>query len=164
MITENTEKYMREALKEAKKAAKIDEVPVGCVIVRNDQIIARGHNLKQKRMQATAHAEMIALQKAAKKKNDWSLEDCDLYVTLEPCMMCAGAILHHRIRHLYYGTADPKGGMVDTLIQMKEIPHIRNYPKYVTAGVLQQECSDILKEFFREKRENKRKNKQNTER
>ncbi len=145
---------MRAALKEAHKAELIDEVPVGCVIVRDGKIIARGHNLKEKKMQSYAHAEVIAIQKASKKLNNWCLDDCDLYVTLEPCMMCTGLIGQARIRNLYYGTADPKGGTVDTLIQVKEIPHLRTYPKTVTAGILREECSSILTEFFRQKRKN----------
>ena len=153
------EKYMRAALKEAEKAKNIDEVPVGCVIVQNDRIIARGHNLKEKKMQAYAHAEMIAIQKASKKLNNWCLDDCDLYVTLEPCMMCTGVIGQARIRNLYYGTADPKGGTIDTLIKVKEIPHLRTYPKTVTAGILREECAAILTNFFREKRAKTRKSK-----
>jgi tRNA(adenine34) deaminase len=142
---------MRAALKEAEKAKDIDEVPVGCVIVQNDRIIARGHNLKEKKMQAYAHAEMIAIQKASKKMNNWYLDDCDLYVTLEPCMMCTGAIILSRVRNLYYGTKDPKGGAVDSLIQIKQISHLNHHPA-VVSEILQPECSRILTDFFREKR------------
>ena len=102
------EEYMRAALREAEKAKKIDEVPIGCVIVKDDKIIARGHNLRETKQQSINHAEIIAIQKACKKVGSWRLEDCDLYVTLEPCCMCAGAILQSRIRTVIYGTADPK--------------------------------------------------------
>jgi len=143
---------MRLALKEAEKARAIDEVPVGAVIVKDGKVVARGHNLREKNHQANAHAEMIAIQKASKKLDTWCLDECDLYVTLEPCMMCTGVISLARIRHLYYGTGDPKGGATDTLIQVKQIPHIGVYPKEITSGILKEECGRILTEFFREKR------------
>ena len=158
IVMKTHEDFMRLALKEAEKARKIDEVPVGCVIVRDGKVIARGHNLKEKRMQANAHAEMIAIQKAAKKLNNWCLDDCDLYVTLEPCMMCTGAIILYRIRNLYYGTTDPKGGCTDTLIQIKQIRHLNHHPN-VTSGILQPECAQILTSFFREKRKKPKKDK-----
>ena len=147
----NHEKYMRAALKEAEKARDMDEVPVGAVIVREGKIIARAHNLKEKNKQAYAHAEFLAVQKASRKLGTWCLDDCDLYVTLEPCMMCTGAVILSRIRHLYYGTADPKGGMVNSLIDIKQIPNINHHP-LVTTGILKEECSKILTDFFREKR------------
>ena len=152
---------MRIALAEAEKARKADEVPVGCVIVRDGEIIAKAHNLREKKQQACAHAEFLAIQKASRKLQTWCLNDCDLYVTLEPCMMCTGVIGLSRVRKLYYGTPDPKGGTIDTLIQVKEIPHIRTYPKEVISGVLQQECSAILSDFFREKRKKSKELKQN---
>ena len=152
-MKENTaETYMRAALKEAEKARAIDEVPVGAVIVKDGKIIARAHNLREKNQQASAHAEFLAIQKASKKLNNWCLNDCDLYVTLEPCMMCTGAISLSRLNHLYYGTEDPKGGAVVSRIQVREIPHIGVYPKEITGGILKEECSKILSEFFREKR------------
>ena len=153
------EEYMRMALKEAEKAAKADEVPVGCVIVRNGEVIAKAHNLREKNQQANAHAEILAIQKASKKLGTWCLQDCDLYVTLEPCMMCTGVIGHARINRLIYGTADPKGGTIDTLIHIKEIPHLKTYPKTIVSGVLQPECSEILSSFFREKRKKPKKDK-----
>ena len=146
------EEYMLAALKEAAKAEKIDEVPVGAVIVKDGVIIARAHNLREKTQMASSHAELLAIQKASKKLGTWCLEDCDLYVTLEPCMMCTGAIELSRIHALYYGTHDPKGGTVDTLIQVKRIPHLNTYPKEVHAGIRQKECAEILSSFFREKR------------
>ena len=153
------EEYMRLALREAEKARDKDEVPVGCVIVRNGEVIARAHNLREKNQQANAHAEMLAIQKASKKLSTWCLQDCDLYVTLEPCMMCTGVISHARINRLIYGTTDPKGGTIDTLIQIKDIPHLKTYPKTVVSGVLQPECSAILSDFFKEKRKKPKKNK-----
>ena len=114
------EEYMRAALREAEKAKKIDEVPIGCVIVKDDKIIARGHNLRETKQQSINHAEIIAIQKACKKVGSWRLEDCDLYVTLEPCCMCAGAILQSRIRTVIYGTADPKGGSIESTLHMYE--------------------------------------------
>lgn len=146
------EYYMGLALKEAQKAAAMDEVPVGAAIVRNGQILSLAHNLREKNQQASAHAEFLAIQKASRKLGTWCLDDCDLYVTLEPCMMCTGLIGLSRIRTLYYGTADPKGGATDTLIQVKTIPHIGVYPRRVVAGICQEECSAILSGFFREKR------------
>lgn len=146
------EEYMKAALKEAEKAKQIDEVPVGAVVVQNGIVIARAHNLREKTQLASSHAELLAIQKASKKLGTWCLEDCDLYVTLEPCLMCTGAIELSRIHALYYGTSDPKGGSVDTLIQVKKISHLNTYPKEIHAGVLQKECSEILTSFFREKR------------
>lgn len=151
---EDSEYYMRLALKEAEKARKIDEVPVGAVIVRNGEVIARAHNLRERKQQASAHAEFLAMEKASRKLGNWCLDDCDLYVTLEPCMMCTGAISIARIRKVYYGTPDPKGGAMDSLIQVKTIKHIGVYPKEIHTGILQEECSRILTEFFREKRKN----------
>lgn len=154
-ILQNMEKtpeyYMGLALKEAEKAREIDEVPVGAVIVQEGKVIARAHNLKEKKMQASAHAEMLAIQKASKKLNNYYLNDCDLYVTLEPCMMCTGAIILSRVRTLYYGTTDPKGGCTDTLIQVKTIKHLNHHPN-VISGVRREECAQILTDFFREKR------------
>ena len=155
MKEKNAEYYMRLALREAEKAREIDEVPVGAVIVRDDVVVARAHNLKEKNQQAYAHAEFLAIQKATKKLGTWCLDDCDLYVTLEPCMMCTGTIVLSRIRNLYYGTADPKGGMVNTLIDIKQIRGLNHHPN-VVSGILKEECGEILTEFFREKRKKKK--------
>ena len=146
---------MKLALKEAEKAQKIDEVPIGCVIVKDDQVIARGHNQKEKKQQAILHAEIVAIQKASRKLGNWNLKDCDLYVTLEPCMMCTGAIIQSRIRSIYYGTEDPKGGCTDTLIDIRKIERINHHPD-IHSGVLKEECADILKNFFKMKRKNKK--------
>ena len=151
MKEKNHEYYMSLALKEAEKAKKMDEVPVGAIIVRNGEIVSKAHNLKERKRQAYAHAEFLAIQKASRKLNTWCLDDCDLYVTLEPCMMCMGNIILSRIRHLYYGTKDPKGGMVNSLIEIKQIKGLNHHPE-ITSGILQPECSQILTEFFREKR------------
>ena len=143
---------MKEALKEAYKAQKKDEVPIGAVIVKDDVIIARAHNLKEQKQKATAHAEVLVIEKADKKLGTWCLKDCDLYVTLEPCMMCTGVIELSRIRRLYYGTSDPKGGAVKTLVDIKSIPHLNTYPKEIIPDILHDECAEILTSFFKEKR------------
>lgn len=152
---------MRRALNEAQKARDMDEVPVGAVVVCEGKIIARAHNLRETSQQANAHAELLALQKAAKKKRSWCLDDCDLYVTLEPCMMCSGAISLYRIHTLYYGTKDPKGGTVHSLMELKQIRHVGAYPKSIENGILQEECGKILTDFFREKRQKTKKSKDN---
>ena len=150
------EKYMKLALKQAMKAQEKDEVPIGCVIVKDDKVIARGYNLRQTKQQSYAHAEMIAIQKACKKLGTWRLEDCDLYVTLEPCPMCAGAILQSRIKRVIYGAKDPKGGCVDSCMKMYETKGFNHYPE-VLSGILEEECSSILTNFFIMKREMKKK-------
>ncbi len=157
-MEKNAEYYMRLALKEAQKARDMDEVPVGAVIVRDGKVIARAHNLKEKKKQAYAHAEFLAIQKATKKLGTWCLDECDLYVTLEPCMMCTGSIILSRIRNLYYGTTDPKGGCTDTLIQIKTIKPLNHHPN-ITSGILREECAEILTSFFREKRKKPKRNK-----
>ena len=143
---------MNLALKEAQKAKLEDEVPVGCVIVLNDKVIARAHNQKEKKNMATAHAEVLAIQKASKKLGNWCMNECELFVTLEPCMMCAGLISQARIKKVYYGTKDPKGGMMESLINIKEVPHVGAYPREIEDGILQEECAKILSTFFKEKR------------
>lgn len=150
------ELFMLEAMKQAKKAKLIDEVPIGCVIVKDGCIIARGHNLREKKQISTAHAEIIAIEKACKKLGTWRLEDCDLYVTLEPCPMCSGAILQARIKRVIYGATDPKGGCIESCMNMYEIHGFNHYPE-VNSGVLEEECSQLLKEFFKKKRIQKKK-------
>lgn len=145
------EKFMKEALKEAQKAYDKEEVPIGAVIVKNDKIIARAHNLRETKKKAIAHAEILAIEKACKKLGAWRLEDCDLYVTLEPCVMCAGAIINARIKNLYIGTMDEKGGAVGSKINLlKDIK--LNHDVEVKSGILKEECSKILKDFFKELR------------
>lgn len=154
----NEERYMRQAIKQAMKAQGKDEVPIGCVIVKDDKIIARGYNLRQSKQQAYAHAEMIAIQKACKKLKSWRLEDCELYVTLEPCPMCAGAILQSRIKRVVYGAKDPKGGCIESCMRMYETKGFNHYPD-VQSGILENECATLLKDFFKAKREKKKQSK-----
>ncbi len=149
---ENQKKYkfMKAALKEAEKALLIDEVPVGAVVVYEDKIIARAHNLREKNQSFHAHAEFLAMMKAAKKIGSWRLEDCDVYVTMEPCPMCAGAMIQARIKHLYYGTKDPKAGGVDSVVQLLNIPF--NHQIQVESGLLADESQKIVKDFFKKLR------------
>ena len=137
---EKKERYMREAIKEAKKAELIDEVPIGCVIVKNDKIISRGHNVRETEQNPIGHAEIIAIRKASKKLNSWRLEDCDIYITLEPCIMCSGAIIQSRIKTIYYGASDPKGGALGSSIDVLSAKGINHHPG-VEGGVLKEECS-----------------------
>ncbi len=147
----NDSEAMREALNEAEKAAMIDEVPVGAVLVRYGQIIGRGHNLKETTNKIHAHAEIQAIEDATQALGDWRLDDATLYVTLEPCTMCAGAIIHARIKHVVFGTRDPKGGALVSNLQLYSVPGFNHYPTF-EEGVLQDECSQILKHYFRSKR------------
>lgn len=148
-------KFMKEALKEAKKAYDKLEVPVGCVIVKDGKVIARAHNLKETGNDTTKHAEILAIQKASKKLGSWRLLDCDMYVTLEPCTMCAGAIVHSRINKLYYGTQDEKTGAVGSVLNLLE-DYPFNHQVEVQKGVLQEDCEEILKSFFKELRKRKK--------
>ena len=145
------ERFMKAALKEAIKAQDIDEVPIGCVIVKDGKIIARGHNQRETKQDSTSHAELKTLQKACKKLNSWRLVGCDLYVTLEPCIMCAGAIIQSRIENVYFGAYDPKGGAFGSSINVLEAKNINHRPN-ILGGVLEEECSKILKDFFKKKR------------
>ncbi len=145
---------MKEALKEARKAELIDEVPIGCVIVKDDKIIARGHNQRETKQSPIGHAEIIAINKASKKLNSWRLEGCDIYVTLEPCIMCSGAIIQSRINKVYYGASDPKGGALGSSINVLEANNINHHPE-VISGVLKEECSSIITNYFRKKRQSK---------
>lgn len=150
------EKFMLAAINEAKKAEAKDEVPIGCVIVKDNKIIARGHNLRESSQQSIAHAEIMAIQKACKKVGSWRLEDCDLYVTLEPCPMCSGAILQSRIRTVIYGASDPKGGCLHSCMSMYDIKGFNHYPD-VIQGILKDECGNMISQFFQNKRKNKKK-------
>lgn len=149
------EKYMKLAIKEAMKARNIDEVPIGAIIVKDDKVIAKAHNLREKKQQATAHAEILAIEKACKKLGTWRLEDCILYVTLEPCAMCTGATILSRIKHVVFGAKNPKGGCVESCIEMYKQQGFNHYPTY-ESGILEEECSKILSDFFKEKRKQKR--------
>lgn len=145
------EKYMREAIKQARKAAKIDEVPIGCVIVYDDKIIARGYNRRNTDKSTLAHAEIIAIRKAAKVIGDWRLEDCTMYITLEPCPMCAGAIVQARIPRVVVGAMNPKAGCAGSVINLLQMEGF-NHKAELTSGVLVDECRTMLQDFFKEMR------------
>jgi len=142
------EKFMREALLEAQKALVKGEVPIGAVIVREGEIIARAHNLKEELKDPTAHAEILAIQEAARKLNKWRLSDCTLYVTLEPCPMCAGALVQSRIKRVVYGAHDLKAGAAGSVVDILDEPRF-NHRANVSSGVLAEECREIMQEFFR---------------
>src|SRR5205809_5523733 len=146
------EYFMREALRQALKAGKADEVPVGAVIVRAGKVIARAHNQVELLKDATAHAEMLALTQAEAAVGDWRLIDCDLYVTKEPCAMCAGALVHTRVRRVIFGCADPAAGAAGSVINLLQMPTL-NHRCEITSGILQKECAAILQDFFRKRRE-----------
>jgi len=146
------EKYMREALAEAEKAAALGEVPVGAVVVYQGKIIGRGHNLRETKPDPTAHAEIRALQEAARTLGGWRLAGCTLYVTLEPCPMCAGALLQSRIDRVVYGADDPKAGSAGSLLNLLQFPGF-NHSVKITGGVLEKECQEILRRFFQQRRE-----------
>ena len=143
--------FMEVAYKQALLAYKEDEVPVGCVIVKDDQIICKAHNKKVKKNCAIFHAEIECIKQATKKLNNWNLSGCDMYITLEPCMMCTGAIINSRIDNVYFATKDPKGGAFVSNIKIKHIKNINHYPNY-KYGIMEEECSNLLKEFFKNKR------------
>src|SRR4051794_12492448 len=142
---------MGEALRQAQKAYAVDEVPVGAVVVREGKIIARAHNQVELLKDATAHAEMLALTAAEEAVRDWRLTDCDLYVTKEPCPMCAGALVHTRIRRLIFGCPDDRGGAAGSVVNLLQMPTL-NHKCDISSGVLREECAAILQDFFRKKR------------
>jgi tRNA(adenine34) deaminase len=148
----NDKKYMKAAIKQALKAYEKGEVPIGCVIVYEDMIIGRGYNRRITDQNTLAHAELIAIKKASKKLGDWRLEDCTMYVTLEPCQMCAGALIQGRMKRVVIGCMNPKAGSVGSVINLLEIDGF-NHKVEVTKGVLEEECSQMLKMFFKELRE-----------
>ena len=143
--------FMAQAYKEAKKAFKEDEAPIGCVIVKDGTIIARARNRKVHKNCAVFHAEIEAIQKACRKLDNWNLKGCELYVTLEPCMMCTGAIVNSRLDKIYYGCKDPKGRALVSNIKFKRIKNLNHYPE-IKGGIMEEECSKILKDFFKAKR------------
>ena len=147
-------RFMKEALKEAKKALEKDEPPVGAVIVKDDKIIARGHNLREALQDPTAHAEMLAIRAAAAGLGRWRLSDCTIYVTLEPCAMCAGAMVLARFHRLVYGADDPKAGAVNSLMNLVSDSRL-NHQVEVQNGVLAQECGNLLRDFFSSRRRDK---------
>ena len=152
---EEKEFYMREAMIEAKKAEAINEVPIGAVIVRDGEIIGRGYNQRETTNRAITHAEMIAIDEANRTINNWRLENCALFVTLEPCVMCSGAIVLSRIPNVYYGASDFKGGTAGTLMNLLEEDQF-NHQSYVESGILQEECSEMLSAFFRKLRKERK--------
>ena len=153
------EKYMKEAIKQAKKAYALGEVPIGCVIVYQDKIIGRGYNRRNTDKNTLAHAEITAINKASKKMGDWRLEGCTLYVTLEPCQMCAGAIVQARITEVVMGTMNPKAGCCGSILNILDMPQF-NHQVHVKKGVLEETCSSLLTSFFKELRIRNKKEKE----
>ncbi|NLJ97560.1 MAG: nucleoside deaminase [Clostridiales bacterium] len=145
------EKYMKEALKQAKKAYLLGEVPIGCVIVYEDKIIGRGYNKRNTDKTTLAHAELVAIKKASKVMGDWRLEDCTIYVTLEPCQMCSGAIVQARIKRAVIGTMNPKAGCAGSILNLLQMEQF-NHQVEISTGVLKDECTKILQTFFKELR------------
>lgn len=154
-MADTDEKYMREAVRQAKKAYAIGEVPIGCVIVYQDKIIGRGYNRRTIDKNTLAHAELIAIRKASRKMGDWRLEGCTMYVTLEPCQMCSGAIVQSRMERVVIGCMNPKAGCAGSILNLLQMEEF-NHRVDITAGVLGEECSQMMKGFFRELREKKR--------
>ena len=149
------EKYMKEAIRQAKKAYKLDETPIGCVIVHEGRIIGRGYNRRNTDKSPLAHAEITAIKKASKKIGDWRLEECTLYVTLEPCQMCAGAIIQSRVTRVVVGCMNPKAGCAGSVLNLLDVKAF-NHQAELTTGVLEEECSAMMTGFFRELRERKK--------
>ena len=156
------ERYMKEAIRQAHKAWKLGEVPIGCVIVRDGKIIARGYNRRNTDKNTLAHAELQAIRKASRAAGDWRLEDCTICVTLEPCQMCAGAIVQARIPRLVIGSRNPKAGCAGSVLNLLQVPAF-NHQVEITEGVLEEECSLMLTNFFRDLREKKKEARNHTE-
>ena len=157
---ETDEKFMREALRQAKKAYALREVPIGCVIVYEGKIIARGYNRRNTDQNTTSHAEINAIRRASKKLGDWRLEGCTIYITLEPCQMCAGAIVQSRITRAVIGSTNPKAGCAGSILNLLEMPEFNHQVK-VDRGILDEQCSTMLSGFFRELRQQKKLQKAN---
>lgn len=155
LTTEEKEYFMREAIKEAKKAGAKLEVPIGAVVVLNGKIIGRGHNRREESHDATTHAEMLAIQEANQTVKNWRLEEAQLFVTLEPCPMCSGAMILSRIKELYYGAPDPKGGTAGTLMNLLADERF-NHQVEIEQGILEQECGALLTDFFKALRQRKK--------
>ena len=154
------EKYMKEAVRQPKKAYALDETPIGCVIVYQDKIIGRGYNRRTIDKNTLAHAELIAIRKASRKMGDWRLEGCTMYVTLEPCQMCAGAIVQSRMTRVVVGCMNPKAGCAGSVLNLLQMAEF-NHQAELTTGVLEEECSQMMKSFFKKLRENKKKKQEN---
>lgn len=148
------EHFMRLAINEAKKALLIDEVPIGAIIVKDDKVIARGYNHRETKQDVTSHAEIEAIKKANKRLNSWRLVDCDIYITLEPCLMCMGALIQSRVSNIYYGAKDPKGGAIESSLNALDSKNINHHPN-VEGGILEKDCSEIISNYFRLKRQKK---------
>jgi tRNA(adenine34) deaminase len=144
-------KYMKLAIALASKAAIADEVPVGCVIVKDGKVIGKGFNQKEEKNSALYHAEIVAILNASKNLNDWHLDNTDIYITLEPCMMCLGAIVNHRIKNIYFGAYDPKGGALESSLKLSDIKGLNHYPNF-KGGILDDDCGILLKTYFKSKR------------
>ena len=157
MLTEQ-ERYMKEAIRQAKKARALEEVPIGCVIVCDGQIIARGYNRRNTDKNTLSHAELNAIKKASKKLGDWRLEGCTMYVTLEPCQMCAGALVQSRIDRVVIGSMNPKAGCAGSVLNLLQIAGF-NHQVEIVQGVCQEECSSMLSSFFKELRKKKKQKK-----
>lgn len=149
------EKYMKEAIKQGKKAGIIGDVPIGCVIVKDDKIIAKSYNQRNKKKTTLAHAELLAIEKASKKLGDWRLEECTMYVTLEPCQMCAGAIVQARISKVVIGAMNPKAGCAGSVLNILQEDAF-NHQVEIEKGILEEECSHMMSEFFRQLRQQKK--------
>ena len=155
MTDREKQKYMKAAIRLAKKGASLDEVPVGAVVVKDGKIIARAHNLKEAKKCSNYHAEIVAIDKACKAIGDWHLNECDIFVTLEPCAMCAGALINSRIRGVYFGAYDAKAGCCGTLYNLLSDERFNHRP-YAEGGIMQAECAELLSNYFKEKRERKK--------
>ncbi|WYJ98086.1 cytidine/deoxycytidylate deaminase [Enterococcus sp. DIV0212c] len=155
LTIEEKEKFMMEAIIEAKKAESMKEVPIGAIVVLDGKIIGRGHNLREESQDATAHAEMFAIKQACDAVDNWRLERAQMFVTLEPCPMCSGAMILSRVDEVYYGAKDPKGGTAGTLMNLLEDERF-NHIAYVESGILEEECGKLLSNFFRKLREKKK--------
>lgn len=151
------EKFMRAALEQAENAASCDEVPVGAVIVKDGEIICAAHNRKEHKHCSNYHAEMIAIEEACEKIGDWRLNECDIFVTLEPCAMCSGALINARIGGIYFGAYDPKAGCCGTLYSLPSDCRFNHRPDVIEGGILERECAEVLGDYFRHKREEKKK-------
>lgn len=158
-LVEKDEQFMRLAMIEAKKASTIGEVPIGAVIVKNNEVIASAYNLRETEQRSVAHAELLAIDEACRKVGSWRLTDCTLYVTLEPCAMCSGAIVLSRVERVVFGAFDPKGGCAGTLMNLLEDPRF-NHQAAVTPGVCEEECGSMLSAFFRDLRRKRKEEKQ----
>lgn len=158
MVYTTDEKFMKEAIKQAKKAYALDETPIGCVIVHDGKIIGRGYNRRNTDKNTLAHAEIAAIKKASKKLGDWRLEECTMYVTLEPCQMCSGAIVQSRMTRVVVGCMNPKAGCAGSVLNLLQMEEF-NHQVDLTIGVLEEECSQLMKQFFKELRDRKKREK-----